>query len=119
MNTQTLAAALNLAWAVASRDGMSDSEWAVMAKEMGTFNLTTEQHERVTKMFKEMDELEAINIIRNADSATRREAQALIILTIIGDGDLSDKEAGAYTLMKLLCKFDEMDIDEAHRVIGF
>ena len=119
MNTQTLAAALNLAWAVASRDGMEDSEWAVMIKEMKSFNMTDEQVDRVTKMFKEMDVLDAVKIIRDADTATRREAQALIILTVIGDGDLSDKEAGAFLLMKLLCQFDDMDIETAHRVIGF
>ena len=119
MNTQTLAAALNLAWAVASRDGMGDSEWAVMIKEMKSFNMTDEQVDRVTKMFKERDGLDAVKIIRDADTATRREAQALIILTVIGDGDLSDKEAGAFLLMKLLCKFDDMDIETAHRVIGF
>lgn len=119
MNTQTLAAALNLAWAVASRDGMEESEWAVMIKEMKSFNMTDEQVDRVTKMFKEMDVLDAVKIIRDADTATRREAQALIILTVIGDGDLSDKEAGAFLLMKLLCQFDDMDIETAHRVIGF
>ena len=60
-----------------------------------------------------------LEILRYADEGTRDEAQALTMITIMADGDLSDKELGALKLMSDLCRFKEMTVEEAHRILGF
>lgn len=110
---------MNVAYGVAYADEMTDSEWAVFNNEMKSFNLNEEQTKFVVDRFKSMDILEAINILRYADDGTRDEAQALAIVTMLADGDLSDKELGAFKLMTNLCRFREMTIEEAHSIIGF
>ena len=73
MNIETLSAALNLAWAVASADEMNDAEWEVFFKEMKSFNLTEEQkemqaffrkfsQERVKAAAEKMDEEEKMDM---------------------------------------------------------
>ena len=119
MNIDTLSAALNLAWAVASSDEMNDAEWDVLFKEMKSFNLTDEQKERVVNRFKAMSVLEAINVINASDDATRDEAEALIAVTILADKEFSDQEKGALRLMRQLCKFRGISYEDAHRILGF
>ncbi len=114
-----MAAAMNVAYGVAFADKMSDDEWGVFSKEMQSFSLNEEQSKFVVDRFKSMDILEAINILRYADEGTRDEAQALTMITIMADGDLSDKELGALKLMSDLCRFKEMTVEEAHRILGF
>jgi len=119
MNKETLAAALNVAFYTASTDEMADAEWAVLRKELDTFNMTDEQKEAVIERFKEMDILEAINLLRTSDDATRDEAQALTIMTMLSDNEYSDMERGAFRLMNALCKFRTMEYEEARQILGF
>lgn len=119
MNVETLAAAMNVAFGISSADEMTDQEWEVLKNEMRSFKLNEEQTTMVIDRFKSMEVLEAINILRNADDATRNEAQALALVTMVADGELSDKELGALSLMSSLCKFRKMDLDEAHQIVGF
>lgn len=119
MNQKTLAAALNVAWVVAKQDEMSDKEWDALNQELKSYNLTSEQFNSVIEQFKQMDPIEAINILRASDPDTRREAQALTVITMIADGELSDKELGAWGLMVNLCSFEKMTIEEAHKILGF
>lgn len=119
MNLKTLAAAMNIAWAVSRVDGMEDKETTVLAKEMKSFNLNEDQVHTVLEQYKQMDPIEAINILRAADEATRKEAQALTMVTIGADGEISDKEVGAYSLMANLCSFIKISWEEAHQILGF
>ena len=119
MNTKTLAAALTVAYAVAKVDGFADQETATLAKEMKSYNLSDEQKDRVLALYKEMSTFEAITIIRESSQEDTNEAEALTILTLLADNEVSDKEIGALKLMGTLCGFKGMDVEEAHRVIGF
>lgn len=119
MNQKTLAAALNVAWVVAKQDEMSDKEWDAIKQELKSFKLSSEQYDSVIEQFKQMDPIEAINILRCSDTDTRREAQALTIVTMIADGELSDKELGAFSLMANLCSFEKMTVEEAHKILCF
>lgn len=119
MNQKTLAAALNVAWAVSTADGMADAEWNVLNKELKSYKLDDDQIKAVIEEFKSMDPIQAINLLRSSDEATRKEAQALTMVTITADGELSDKELGAYSLMANLCKFSKMSFEEAHRILCF
>lgn len=119
MNVETLAAAMNVAFGISSADEMTDQEWDILKQEMRSYRLNEEQTTQVVDRFKAMEVLEAINILRNADEATRDEAQALALVTMVADGDLSDKELGALSLMSSLCKFKKMNLDEAHEILKF
>ena len=119
MNIETLSAALNLAWAVASSDEMHDAEWDVLFKEMKSFNLTEDQQNKVIDRFKAMDVLEAVNVIMNSDNATRDEAEALVVVTMLSDAEFSDKEKGAWSLMRKLCKFRGISYEDSRKILGF
>ena len=119
MNQKTLAAAMNVAWVVSKADGMDDKEWEIFFKEMKSYKLDEDQRSAVINQFKQMDPIEAINILRNSDEETRKEAQALTMVTIAADGDISDKEAGAYSVLANLCSFCKMTFEEAHRILCF
>jgi len=119
MNQKTLAASMNVAWVVSKADGMDDKEWDVFFSEMKSYKLTEAQRDALIEEFKNMDPIEAINLLRQADEATRKEAQALTMVTIYADGSISDKEAGAYSVIANLCSFTKMTFEEAHSILCF
>lgn len=119
MNRKTLAAAMKVALSVARRDEMSDKEWEALFRELTSFQLTKEEKDAVANEFCEMPTIEAVNILRAADADTRREAQALTIITMLADGEFSDREKGAWGLMYELCSFEKMSVEEAHKILGF
>lgn len=119
MNQKTLAAALKVALAVSSPDGLADKELDVFKQELKSYHLTPEQHNGVIDQSTQMDLIEAINILRASDADTRREAEALTLVTTIADGELSDKELGALSLMWDLCSFEKMTVEEAHKILCF
>lgn len=119
MNTRNLAAAMNIAYAVAAVDNATDDEKAVLLKEMKSFNLTEDQVKNLLDTYNEMSAFKAIEYIRESDDATKKEAQALTIIAMIADGELSDKEIGAFKLVCKLCGFGAMTLEEAHAQLGF
>ena len=119
MTKKEIAAVLNVAWLVAGSDDMSDDEWMSLTKEIKTFTRDAEVFESIKEEFGDMDPLEAINIIRNSGEAVKREAHALIIVTVAADDDISDEENGAYKILCTLCDFGQMTFAEAHEVVGF
>lgn len=110
---------MNVALSVARRDEMSDKEWDALFSELTSFQITNEEKEAVIKECCEMPTIEAINILRASDTNTRREAQALTIITMLADGEFSDREKGAWGLMYELCSFEKMSVEEAHKILGF
>jgi len=119
MNQKTLAAAMNVAWVVSKADGMDDKECGVFFSEMKSFQLTEAQRDALIQEFKNMDPIEAINLLRQADEATRKEAQALTMVTLYADGTISDKEVGAYGVIANLCSFTDMTFEQAHSILCF
>ena len=119
MTKETLAATLNLAFGVAAVDGFHDDEKEILAKELKSYNLSGDDAEHVIAIYQNMSVLKALNIIAGADDDVRKEAHALIVFTIIADGEASDKELGAYELVKALCDLPPMEVEEARRILGF
>ena len=119
MNIQTLAAAMNIAYAVVRVDGFADEESAILAKEVASYNLSDEQRERVIEAYKQMNIRQAISIILESKPEDKREAEALTIVALFGDDELSDKEAGAFVLMSHILGFEGLKYDEARRIVGF
>ena len=119
MTKETLAATLNVAYGVAGVDGFHDDEKTILAKELASYNLPDEDAKAVLARYNEMPILEAINIVAAADEAVRKEAHALIVYTCIADGEASEKELGAYQLVKVLCNLPAVDVDEARQILGF
>ena len=119
MTKETLAATLNVAYGVAGVDGFHDDEKAILAKELASYKLSDEDAKEVLALYNEMPVLQAINIIAGADEATRKEAHALIVFTCIADGEASEKELGAYNLVKAICNLPDLNVDEARQILGF
>ena len=119
MTKETLAATLNVAYGVAGVDGFHDDEKAILVKELASYKLSDEDAKAVLARYSEMSILEAINIIAGADEDVRKEAHALIVFTCIADGEASEKELGAYNLVKAICNLPDIDVDEARQILGF
>ena len=119
MTKETLAATLNVAYAVAVVDGFHDDEKAVLAKELASYKLSDDDAKQVLALYNEMPVLKAINIIAGADEAVRKEAHALIVYTCIADGEASEKELGAYNLIRSICNLPAVEADEARQILGF
>ncbi|MBR4197548.1 MAG: hypothetical protein IKQ94_02100 [Bacteroidales bacterium] len=119
MNLNTLSAALCVAYNIADVDGIKDEEREIFVKEINSFKLSREQRVETINRALGMDVLDAIITLRDADSAARDEADALVIITMFADGELSEKEAGAYILMNKLCHFRLIGLEEAHKILGF
>jgi len=118
MTKETLAAALNVAYAVAGVDGFANEEAAVLAKELQSFNLSDEAAQEIIEMYTKMPVLKALNIIAVADEDVRKEAHALVVYSCIADS-ASEKEIGAYTLVKHICNLPDITVDEAKQILGF
>ena len=119
MTKETLAATLNVAYGVAGVDGFHDDEKAVLVKELASYKLSDEDAHAVIERYGDMSILEAINIIAAADEDVRKEAHALIVFTSIADGEASEKELGAYQLVKTICNLPAINVDEARQILGF
>ncbi|MBQ7631856.1 MAG: hypothetical protein IJS82_03750 [Paludibacteraceae bacterium] len=119
MTKETLAATLNVAYGVAVVDGFHEDEKTILAKELASYKLSDEDAKAVLALYNEMPVLQAINIIAGADEDVRKEAHALIVFTCIADGEASEKELGAYNLVKALCNLPAVDVDEARQILGF
>ena len=68
MTKETLAATLNVAYAVAVVDGFHDDETAVLAKELASYKLSDDDAKQVLALYNEMPVLKAINIIDEKSS---------------------------------------------------
>jgi formate-dependent phosphoribosylglycinamide formyltransferase (GAR transformylase) len=119
MKLQNIAAAMNIAYAVVRVDEFADEEANVLAAEIKSFNMDDDQRARLVEAYKEMSIIQAIAIISNADQADKREAEALTVVALLGDGELSDKEIGAYTLMASILGFEGIKYEEARQILGF
>ena len=119
MKLQNIAAAMNIAYAVVRVDEFADEEANVLAAEIKSFNMDDDQRARLVEAYKEMSIIQAIAIISNADQADKREAEALTVVALLGDGELSDQEVGAYKLMASILGFEGIKYDDARRILGF
>ena len=119
MKLQNIAAALNIAYAVVRVDGFADEDADVLAKEIKSFNMSDEQRQNLVQAYKEMSILQAVAIISNAEQADKLEAEALTVVALLADNELSEKEIGAYTLMGSILGFQGLKYEDARRVLGF
>lgn len=121
MTKEEIVAALTVAYGVAHVDGMADAETAVLVKEINSFKFAKDPAEvqDVLDRYKRMSVRQGINIIAEADEAARKEAHALIVFTLYGDGEASEREMGAYLLMKEICNLPEMNYEEAKAILCF
>ena len=122
MTKTEIIAAMTVAYGVANVDGLKEDEAAMLIKELKYYQLANdpEQYQEALANYKKMPVREGINIIAQADEAARKEAHALTIYAMCGDGEASDHEVGAYRLMKEICNFPPIeDLAEAKAILGF
>ena len=120
MNRQTLAAALNLAYAVSAPDGLQEQEAGAIMAELASFKLPSEENAAVLNMFNEMSLEDAIEIIRNSDDDTKDEAQALMIVTVCADKLVELSEQDAFLDIYNRCGFtNALSYDDAVAKLGF
>ena len=122
MTKTEIIAAMTVAYGVANVDGLKEDEAAMLIKELKSYKFANdpEQYQEAIANYKKMPVREGINIIAVADEAARKEAHALTIYAMCGDGEASDHEVGAYRLMKDICNFPPIeDLAEAKAILGF
>lgn len=122
MTKTEIIAAMTVAYGVANVDGLKEDEAAMLIKELKSYKFANdqEQYQEALANYKKMPVREGINIIAQADEAARKEAHALTIYAMCGDGEASDHEVGAYRLMKDICNFPPIeDLAEAKAILGF
>ena len=122
MTKTEIIAAMTVAYGVANVDGLKEDEAAMLIKELKSYKFANdpEQYQEAIANDKKMPVREGINIIAQADEAARKEAHALTIYAMCGDGEASDHEVGAYRLMKDICNFPPIeDLAEAKAILGF
>lgn len=122
MTREEIVAGLTVAYAVARVDGFADEEAATLMKEIKSFKFAKDPAEvqDVIDRYNRMSTLEAINIISQANEAARKEVHALLIFTLLADGEISVKEEGAYALMQNILNLPVVPTyDEAKEILGF
>ena len=122
MTKTEIIAAMTVAYGVANVDGLKEDEAAMLIKELKSYKFANdpEQYQEALANYKKMPVLEGINVIAQADEAARKEAHALTIYAMCGDGEASDHEVGAYRLMKDICNFPPIeDLAGAKAILGF
>ncbi len=122
MTKTEIVAAMSVAYGVAYVDGMNDDETGMLVKEIKAYKFSNDpqQVQEVIDRYKQMSIREAINIIAEADEAARKEAHALTLYAMCADGEASEKEQGAFKLMKDICNFPPIaDLAEAKAILGF
>jgi len=119
MTKHTLAAALHLAYQVAARDGFQEEETWVLAQEMQSFNLPADVQEEVLHLYRSMPFEDAVAYIRDADEATKDEANALMMLTMFNDRVVDPSEVEAYQHIRQLCGITRtLSIPDARSILG-
>ena len=120
MTRDEIVAALTVAYGVAYVDGMTNDETEMLLREIKSFKFANDPAEvqDVIDRYKRMSIRQGINIIAAADEDASKEAHALILYTVAGDGELSDMAKGAFTLMKDICNLPEINsIEEAKAIL--
>lgn len=113
MKKNELAAALNVARQVCRVDSLEDKEIEVIRRELLAFNLSDEENKEILDKMNELSAFRALEIIRDADEAVKKEVASLCIVAINADDDCSDKEIGAYLLVHSICGLPKMTFSEA------
>jgi len=119
MNRDSIIAAMCLAYNVAEADGLQEEEAAILEKELASFKLSDNDRQSIINQYKELPIFRAVEVIRKSDEETRKEANALVMLSTLADGVLSEREQGAYSIIAKLCYFKKMTLEEAHEQLKF
>ncbi|MBR6304287.1 MAG: hypothetical protein IKR37_01505 [Paludibacteraceae bacterium] len=119
MTKETLAAALHLAYQVAARDGFQEEETWVLAQEIQSFNLPADVSEEVLHLYRTMPFEDAVAYIRDADEATKDEANALMMLAMFNDRVVDPSEVEAFRQIREMCGITRnVSIPEARAILG-
>jgi len=119
MNRNSIIAAMCLAYNVAEADGLQEKEAAILERELASFKLSDDDRQSIIKQYKELPLFRAVEVIRKGSEEERNEANALVMLSTLADGVLSEKEQGAYNIIAKLCYFQKMTLEEAHAQLQF
>lgn len=119
MNRDSIIATMCLAYNVAQADGLQGKEAVILERELASFKLNDTDRQSIINQYKELPLFRAVEVIRNGSEEERKEANALVMLSTIADGVLSEKEQGAYSIIAKLCYFQKMTLEEAHKQLKF
>lgn len=95
-------------------DGRIDKrEIAEMAQEMQRLGVSGERIEELSLTTKEMDNTEALITISTLDEEKKKYVSSFLIMIMIVDGEMHEKEMILWELTTALCGLPEVNVAEA------
>ena len=118
-NDNELKAILKVAKAMVLADGkVEKKELLVMTNELIRFGISREKIEGLAESAKNMDNSEALIALSKLDEERKKYVSAYLIMIMIIDGEMHDKEMILWELTTSLCGLPEINISEAIQLMS-